>query len=718
MAKKRSKSSSRKALMSTALDAQQQPDERLLLDTDHDAPSPQTQHVSRKDLADASAEDIARASFDAPAAVLSPRHDEFSDDNGFADASASADGFAASAAETVLSWKLAHNRASVSPPPAPTNNNSSSRHDHAANANSGDNKTHQQPPAPVRSSFAFEQIPDIQHIGSDHENYKSDDDAASMDPLVVPNIKTYDLNSSSSGFLGQYIDEEVHHQTHNYRRGSQPRGSHPSLHGLVHAGSPSSSLIGSSATTAGIPHSKSLILDDQHAPVVLQAIPSSKVEVVEVVAEQSWLVTKLTVQLLWALRMSQRWMLCALRLTWFVILLFPPLIRMTIYFCVDDRIHKNIIFGLNGRNLLDVYTVPDGTPVRKAPLTTSDASADESDSPEVPSPRYPVVVFFTGGAWIIGYKAWGALIGKVLSAFGIVVVTPDYRNFPQGIVPDMVEDATRAMQWVFDNIHLFGGDPENVTVVGQSAGAHIAVCALLELVEKKERALRRHSSNLTNVSASAPVSGRSGLSCAPSPTYSTSSRVSHASSVVSTTESLFVAAPTWELKQVRSFIGISGPYNIEVAVETFHRHGFDKNVVERIMDKKLAYYSPALRLLAKSELPNVARVLEDFPPVYLFHGTSDKTVSWRSTEQFASALEACAVPVKVQYFEGKTHTDPIIEDPILGDDFLLDEIRKIIMECAPRDANGATRYTLGSLSPTKRYYPSLLVKAARRMNPF
>ncbi|TYZ60469.1 hypothetical protein PybrP1_003365 [[Pythium] brassicae (nom. inval.)] len=564
--------------------------------------------------------------------------------------------------------------------------------------------------------------------GSEHAN-------ETLDGLVVPDIKTYDLDSSSSGFLGKYIDEEVHHQTHNYSHGQTPQahGSHHSLHNIVHSTSPSSSLLGGGGVH--IPHSKSLVVDEHSGGggVVLQALPSSKVEAVEVMAEQSWLVTKLTVQLLWALRMSRRWMLCAIRLTWFVILLFPPLFGMVVYFFFDAHIHKNIIYGLKGRNLLDVYTVPGAAasaPSDASPSAgnhTPEANDDKAGGGQAlsppPPPRYPVVVFFTGGAWIIGYKAWGALIGKVLSAFGIVVVTPDYRNFPQGILPDMVDDAMRAMQWVFDNIHLFGGDPENVTIVGQSAGAHIAVCAMLELVEKKEASLRRLSSSVAgNGRETAATRAAAGAAAsAPSPTYSTSSRFSHASSTaasMSNAESLIAQSPSWELKQVRSFIGISGPYNIEVAVETFHRHGFDKTVVERIMDSKLAYYSPALRLLAKSELPHVARVLEDFPPMFLFHGTGDKTVSWRSSAQFASALEACRVPVKVRYFEGKSHTDPIIEDPILGDDFLLDEIRKIITACAPRDVHGAPRCALGSLSPSKRSYPSVIVNAARRMNPF
>ena len=37
----------------------------------------------------------------------------------------------------------------------------------------------------------------------------------------------------------------------------------------------------------------------------------------------------------------------------------------------------------------------------------------------------------TGGAWTIGYKAWGSLLGRRLSKQGVLVCCLDYRNFPQ-----------------------------------------------------------------------------------------------------------------------------------------------------------------------------------------------------------------------------------------------------------------------------------------------
>lgn len=44
----------------------------------------------------------------------------------------------------------------------------------------------------------------------------------------------------------------------------------------------------------------------------------------------------------------------------------------------------------------------------------------------IDSPK-PVVIFVTGGAWIIGYKAWGALLGLQLAERDIIVASIDYR---------------------------------------------------------------------------------------------------------------------------------------------------------------------------------------------------------------------------------------------------------------------------------------------------
>ncbi|KAG3113935.1 hypothetical protein PI124_g16757 [Phytophthora idaei] len=509
--------------------------------------------------------------------------------------------------------------------------------------------------------------------------------------LLMHKVRTFSmLDAASTSQLGKYLEDE--------------EAMHPPLESTGSGSSLHASLLSSSGSAVPRPpHSKNLVLDPESNGSVFQAAVSSGAEVVEVVAEQSWLITKLAVQLIWALRMSKRWILCALRLISFVFLLLLPIVKVAVYWFLNENVHKNIIYGLNRRNLLDVYTVPQmkkEADVSSTPTKSRSASVTSTGSASFTEARYPVVVFVSGGAWIIGYKAWGALMGRVLASLGVVVVMPDYRNFPQGVVPDMVEDVTRAMQWVFDNIHLFGGDRENVHLIGQSAGAHLAICTLLEQVEKKRSAA-------VNFAAS-PSSSVGGMG-----------NTSDCESIESLSP---LAQPiTWNLRQVRSYIGISGPYNMEASIATFHRHGFDRAVVERIMAHRLAYYSPSLRLLALSELPSRTRqaLLEEFPPCFLFHGTADKTVSYRSSEQLTAALQSCSIPVSTRFFEGKTHTDPIIEDPIVGDDFLLDDVMAALKAQAPIDPiTGKPHYELGARPQERRYYPKLLVRVARKINPF
>jgi hypothetical protein len=72
----------------------------------------------------------------------------------------------------------------------------------------------------------------------------------------------------------------------------------------------------------------------------------------------------------------------------------------------------------------------------------------------------PVVIFVTGGAWIIGHRAWGSLFGKQLAQHGIIVASIDYRNYPHGTASNMVADICSGIAYVCANIARYGGDPE------------------------------------------------------------------------------------------------------------------------------------------------------------------------------------------------------------------------------------------------------------------
>ena len=98
--------------------------------------------------------------------------------------------------------------------------------------------------------------------------------------------------------------------------------------------------------------------------------------------------------------------------------------------------------------------------------------------------KLPVLVYIHGGGFTGGCGHEKHFDGPVWPAKGIIGVTLNYRLGPMGFVclPQLKQEAgftgnyglydqMTAIKWVRDNIASFGGDPENITIMGQSAGA-------------------------------------------------------------------------------------------------------------------------------------------------------------------------------------------------------------------------------------------------------
>ncbi|HEY4942105.1 MAG TPA: carboxylesterase/lipase family protein [Rhizomicrobium sp.] len=107
--------------------------------------------------------------------------------------------------------------------------------------------------------------------------------------------------------------------------------------------------------------------------------------------------------------------------------------------------------------------------------------------------RRAVLFYIHGGGFTTGSGHIGCLEGTALAARGdVVVVTINYRlgafgflnlrDATDGKLPgtgaEGLADQIVALQWVRDNIAAFGGDPENITIFGESAGS-ASVCALM-----------------------------------------------------------------------------------------------------------------------------------------------------------------------------------------------------------------------------------------------
>jgi para-nitrobenzyl esterase len=110
-----------------------------------------------------------------------------------------------------------------------------------------------------------------------------------------------------------------------------------------------------------------------------------------------------------------------------------------------------------------------------------------------PPTGLPVMVWYYGGGFSQGSGATELYNGEPFTTRGVVVVTLNYRLGGLGwlAITDATDadgrtlegnfglsDQIQALTWVKEHIAAFGGDPENVTIFGESAGAY-SVCALM-----------------------------------------------------------------------------------------------------------------------------------------------------------------------------------------------------------------------------------------------
>ena len=109
------------------------------------------------------------------------------------------------------------------------------------------------------------------------------------------------------------------------------------------------------------------------------------------------------------------------------------------------------------------------------------------------SAALPVIVWIHGGGLLVGAAREPLFDGEELAKKGIVVATLDYRLGVLGFFahPELTKESPHhasgnygfldefaALKWIHDNIAAFGGDPNKVTILGQSAGA-LSVNALV-----------------------------------------------------------------------------------------------------------------------------------------------------------------------------------------------------------------------------------------------
>ncbi|KAM0015211.1 putative alpha/beta hydrolase-3 [Helianthus debilis subsp. tardiflorus] len=199
-----------------------------------------------------------------------------------------------------------------------------------------------------------------------------------------------------------------------------------------------------------------------------------------------------------------------------------------------------------------------------------------------------------------------------------------------------------------------------IYLMGQSAGAHIAACALVEQAIKESDAKQ---------------------------------------------------TTTWSVSQIKAYFGLSGGYNMFNLADHLNTRGPYKSLFMRIMggEESLRKYSPEIVI----QDPNNNSAVSLLPPVILFHGTADYSIPADCSKTFAESLQRVGAKAELKLYEGKTHTDVFVQDPMRGDDKLFDDLVAIIHggdEEAPATQARASR--------RRRLVPEFMLKLAGKISPF
>lgn len=108
----------------------------------------------------------------------------------------------------------------------------------------------------------------------------------------------------------------------------------------------------------------------------------------------------------------------------------------------------DVKFGEGETDLLDIYIA-------------------EGDGPR------PIHVFFHGGYWKSNTKNDFGFVAKPFVPHGLTTIVVEYPLIPSVRMGTLIDRCCASMEWVWRNADSFGGDKNNITISGHSAGGHI-----------------------------------------------------------------------------------------------------------------------------------------------------------------------------------------------------------------------------------------------------
>jgi acetyl esterase len=215
---------------------------------------------------------------------------------------------------------------------------------------------------------------------------------------------------------------------------------------------------------------------------------------------------------------------------------------------------------------------------------------------------FPILVYFHGGGWVLGsLDGVDTICRRIAQIAEVVVISVSYHLAPEHKFPEPVHEAFFVTKWVFDHAHEFQGNPHQLAIGGDSAGANLAAA----------------------VTIMARTSDHPKL-C---------------------TQLLFYPVTSCRFES-RSFDEFSSGYLLtREAMEWFRGHYLSK---PEDMDNPLA--SPLL-----------CEDLSGLPPAYIVTAEYDPVRD--DGEEYARRLQAAGVPVILRRYEGMIHDFMSFADP-------------------------------------------------------
>ncbi|RAS22307.1 alpha/beta hydrolase [Paraburkholderia bryophila] len=117
--------------------------------------------------------------------------------------------------------------------------------------------------------------------------------------------------------------------------------------------------------------------------------------------------------------------------------------------------------------------------VRTDDIVIPDAAGEDNPArvytPQGEGP-FPLILYFHGGGWVIAsLDTYDATPRAMAAQTHAIVVSAHYRQAPEHRLPAAHDDAFSAWHWLVENAASLGGDPDKLAVMGESAGANLAL---------------------------------------------------------------------------------------------------------------------------------------------------------------------------------------------------------------------------------------------------